>query len=263
VLEVVRISDIILEVLDARFIEETRNLELEDFIKRQRKKIIYILNKADLVDVDEVTKKIELENIKPYVFISCKKRAGATDLRKKIKIEVKRLRADNQIAKSEKKLFGLEYNRAQVGVIGYPNTGKSSLINLLIGRSSAKTAAESGFTKGIQKLRFTNEIQILDTPGVIPEKELEPGKSFKTKHTQIGVRTYDKVKEPEFVVLELMKKYPCVFENFYGIDADGDSEILINELGQRLHFFLQGGKIDIDRTARKILRDWQEGKIRV
>lgn len=247
-LEVIRISDLILEILDARFPEETRNPELEKLIKEQGKKLLYVLNKSDLIDITEAKKKIEVSDMKPYVFISCLDRRGSRDLRERIKIELKGIK---------------EFEKKHVGIIGYPNTGKSSVINILVGKASAKTAAEAGFTKGIQKLRLSAGILLLDTPGVIPEKEdSNISKKDLTKHAQIGVRTYDKVKEPDMIVHELMKKFPGIFEKFYKIETIGDSELLIETIGRTKGILRKGNQVDIDRTARRILKDWQEGKIK-
>jgi hypothetical protein len=245
--EVIRISDIVLEILDARFIEETRNREFEDIITKNSKKIIYVLNKSDLIDVNEAKSKIELHGMQPYVFVSCKSREGISDLRSRIKIEVKRL--------------NMTYKRAHVGVIGYPNTGKSSVINMLVGRPVARTAAEAGFTRGMQKIRLAKGILILDTPGVIPEKETGPEKRNLEKHTQIGARTWDKVKDPDMIVLGLIKKYPEI-EKFYGLNSEGDVELLIEKLGRKMNFIRKGNLVDTDKAARRILRDWQEGKVK-
>ena len=247
-MEVVRISEIVLEICDARFIKESRNKEFEEFVIKSGKKLMYVLNKADLVDMEEVASKIELHDLQPHFFISCKTHYGISNLRDMIKMEVKRL--------------DRKYKRAHIGVIGYPNMGKSSVINLLVGRPVAKIAAEAGFTKGLQKIRLAKDILIIDTPGVIPEKETGQEKRNLVKHTQMNVRMWDKVKDPDTVVFNLMKKYPDVFERFYGIDCIGDLEILIETLGKKMHFIKKGGLIDIDRTARLILRDWQDGRIK-
>ena len=248
--DIIKISDIVLEVLDARFIEETRNAELESLIKKLGKELIYVLNKCDLVNTKEVERKIELHNLLPYVFVSCKSRVGAGKLRERIKIEAKKLR--------------LEDKRVQVGIIGYPNTGKSSLINLLVGRSSARTGKEAGFTKGMQKIKLVKGILIIDTPGVIPETEYSgTEKKAMSKHAKIGVRTYDKVKDPEMIVDDLIKAYPKEFEKFYGIEFNEDSEVLIEEIGKRKNFVKKGNLVDEDRAARSILKDWQDGKIKI
>jgi ribosome biogenesis GTPase A len=89
--EIVEVSDIILEILDARFLQETRNKELEELIKHQGKKILYVINKTDLVDLKSKVLEVSSLKIFPYIFVSCKKRSGVSKLRNKIKIEAKKL----------------------------------------------------------------------------------------------------------------------------------------------------------------------------
>lgn len=247
--EVIAVSDIVLEVLDARFIDETRNKELEDLIKSKGKKLIYVINKVDLVDIIKLKEIIASRNLYPYSLVSCKQRKGIKLLRDRIKIEARRVENN--------------YGRKHAGIIGYPNTGKSSLINLLAGGASAKTSPESGFTKSMQKISLTKDVLLLDTPGVIPSKE-DTNISSKglAKRARIGITDYNKVKEPEFVVSDLMKKYPGVFEKYYNIETNGDSEVLIEQLGRKKHLLKKGGVVDEDRTARFILKDWQENKIK-
>jgi len=249
VMDVIEISDIILEVLDARFIDETRNKELEEYIKKKGKTIIYVINKIDLADSQKVREIIASNNLYPYAFISCKNRIGGKILRDTIKIEAGRIEND--------------YERKQVGIIGYPNTGKSSLINLLSGKAAAKISSESGFTKSMQKIRLTKEILLLDTPGLIPLTENSNiyAKDL-IKHAKIGIRNYDKVKDPEMIVFDLMTNFPGVFEKYYNIEANGDYDILIEKLGKKRKFLRKGGEVNEDRTARSVLKDWQEDKIK-
>ena len=201
------------------------------------------------MDVDELKKNIDLEGLKPYVLVSCKTKNGIRELRTRIKIEAKKLKQERN---------------THIGIIGYPNTGKSSIINAIAGGGRAKTASESGFTKGMQKIRLAKGVLLLDTPGVMPEKEAPAHRTADAKKLSfIGVKTFDRAKNPEFIVFELMKEYPGVFEKFYGIDAKGDSEKLIEEYGKRNKFLAKGGSVNVDRAARAILKDWQFGKIRV
>ena len=81
-------------------------------------------------------------------------------------------------------------------------------------------------------------------------------------HTTISARNWEAIKQPEFVVHRIMIQYPGVLEKFYNIQAEGNSELLIEELGKRKKLLLSGNKINLDRTSRTILRDWQEGKIK-
>lgn len=244
--EVIQKADILLEVLDARFIDKTRNKELEKEAEKQGKKIIFVLNKADLVKIGELKKQYDLSSLKPYVFFSSKNKVGRARLREVINIEASKIKFD----------------QARVGVIGYPNTGKSSLINVLAGGKRAGTSSQAGFTKSIQKIKFNKKITILDSPGVISEDEINSINALIVKkQTQIGVKNYDKIKYPDLVVNEIMKEHPRVFDDFYKVDSNGDTETLLEELGKKLKFLKKGGAVDHNRTARKILKDWQEGKI--
>ena len=175
------------------------------------------------------------------------------NLRARIKIEAKKVEKPVDIS-----------GKIRVAIIGYPNTGKSSLINVLVGRSSAGTGSDAGYTKGVQKIKLSEGIHLIDSPGVIPRKEYSSTESDKiAQQTKVGGRSYSQVKYPEMVIHKIMKDHADVLESLYKIDAKGDSEILLEELGKRKGFFKKKGVVDEDKTARFILREWQEGKIKI
>ncbi|MBW2998215.1 50S ribosome-binding GTPase, partial [Candidatus Woesearchaeota archaeon] len=146
--EVIQDSDIILEVLDARNIKGSRNREIEDKVKHAKKVLVYVVNKCDLVEKSILEK--ETKKIKDCVFVSSTEYHGFKLLKSKILMESKRM--------------GIR--KPKVGVVGYPNIGKSSIINALKGKHSARASPESGFTKGVQFIATRNYL-LLDTPGVI------------------------------------------------------------------------------------------------
>ena len=128
---VIEKSDIVLEILDARFIDETRNSKIEYRIKNRNKVLIHVINKCDYVDkkyMDSVKK--TLENC---VFVSARKYLGTTLLKQKIKALANKKRIKDP----------------RVGVIGYPNVGKSSLMNALLGTERSIISDESGTTRDV------------------------------------------------------------------------------------------------------------------
>lgn len=245
--EVVSMADIVLEILDARFIEQTRNKDIEQFIREEGKKLIYILNKADLTDTEKAEKEAAALELVPWVFFSCTKKIGRNELRKRIQIEAKRLKLKRKVL---------------VGIVGYPNTGKSSLMNVLTRKGSAPVSPISGHTKGIQKVRFTKDIAILDSPGVIPDNEgTRAGRDILVKHTAIGIRRFDSVKDPELMVVRLMREYPGLIEKYYRLTIK-EGEDFLELLGRKRNLLKKGGLVDSDRAARLVLKDWQEGRIK-
>jgi ribosome biogenesis GTPase A len=303
---VIEISDIILEVLDARFIEETRNLDVERDVLQAKKKLVYVFNKCDLVSIRKLEKKLP-RWMRPYVFVSATKGIGLKDLKARVKIESKRILSERKSTgineEKKKEIVGEKrsehWGRVHVGVIGVPNAGKSSVINFITRKGVAKVGAKAGFTKGMQKIRMSDGILILDTPGVIPADRYTTEKKGFARDVKIGARSYSDVRNPERAVTFLMT-FPVpkdkknltdeerdlekeaesnakVIEKFYGIVASRDDEsqklgsrrkgegadveIFIEKLGRMKGFLGKGGKIDEDRAARLILRDWQEGKI--
>ncbi len=258
--QVIEISDIVLEILDARFPMEMKNKKIEKLVRDRNKKIIYVLNKSDL------TRKRN-HNLSPRVFVSCKNREGISELRTKIKIEAKKIKKEGKYNRIN---VGVptggtrtpnRYERINVGVIGYPNTGKSSLINLLVGKASAKTGSEAGFTKGIQKLKLSQDIHLLDSPGVIPSDEYSMTSKEKiAQQVKVGGRSHNQVKEPELALNEIMKSNKKDFEKFYKIEFN-DAEDLIEKIGKKKGFLKKHGVVNSDQTARAILKDWQLGEI--
>jgi hypothetical protein len=110
---------------------------------------------------------------------------------------------------------------------------------------------------------LSDDIVLIDSPGVIPEDQYsEIDKEKIAHHTLAGGKSWTQVKEPEMVVHGLMKKYSEVLNNFYGCNCK-DSEELIEFVGREKGFLKKGGEVNEDQAARSILKDWQEGKIKV
>ena len=237
--KVINEADIILLVLDARWTNETRNKEIEDKVKKLNKPLIWVISKADLVS-KYVIKNCK-KQLKPCAIISAKEQYGLLKLKERIIIESKRI--------------GKE--KVTVGVLGYPNVGKSSLINLMKGKKSVRTSPISGFTKGVQKIRMSGKIMFLDTPGVLPYNE----KNY-LKHVTTNVIDFTKVKEPDLLVISLLEKFHGRIEKYFDVEIKKDKEKTIEEIALKKHIIKKGGKPDIERMSKAILQVWQKGVIK-
>ena len=234
--EVIRDADVLLEVVDARLVDLTRNEEIETKIERAGKKLIIVANKCDLISKEEA-ERIK-KSIKNSIFMSAKDKEGTKKLKE-------------AIFKTAKK------DQVVVGVLGYPNTGKSSVINSLRGKAVAKTSSQSGYTRGLQKVRISKRLVLLDTPGVFPYKEQD-----EAKHALTGAKSVHDIKDVELAAMRLIETLDGKIEEHYGVEKKDDPEETLEEIGLKLNKLLKKGKADTKATSRVIINDWQSGKIK-
>ncbi len=239
--KVIKDSDIVLMIRDIRFPFISRNKEVERYVRFYRKRLVNVFTKIDLVR-DDFVKEVK-ENFPNSYFVSGTKNIDVGVLKKGIFSIAKELGIDEPF----------------VGVVGYPNTGKSTLINTIAGKRKAQVSTYAGTTKNIQWIKVDG-LRILDSPGVIPmgDRELELG--------LMGAKNPEKLKNPEkvvFAILErLVRNEPEKLEKRYSIKI-GEKEVyeIFEEIARKKGFLVKGGNIDENRTRIQILKDWQKGKI--
>lgn len=245
--DVIKKADVLLEVIDSRFPDETRNSEVEREIIRLNKPFIIVINKSDLVSREKLEKtKARLSRIAPVVFVSSKDRSGTTMLR-------------HQILASAAIKAGIKGQDILVGTLGYPNVGKSSVINGVTGRHRASTSPVSGHTKGVQHVGAGSRIMFIDTPGVIPFDE-------KDEYLQglLGIKDETHLKDKIGVALKIIEKMlaenKVALESFYSIKIENETSYDALELiGKQCNFLQKKGEVDETRTATRIINDWQNG----
>ena len=237
--KLLRNSDFILEIADARFPDDSRSRKLEEKIRTQGKGIAIVFNKADLVEESEL-KRLQYR-FKDAIFVSARTREGLRQLRKF--------------------LSGLSRGKEiTVGVIGYPNTGKSSIINVLKGSHSAGTSPRAGFTKGIQKFRVNPKVMMWDSPGIAPFKETE------LKLAIMGAKNPEFLRDVEGVAFEIIKmtkdEHPGAIAKRYGINEARPPNSILEGIAKRTGKLSKGGIPDTERAARVLINDWQKDRLR-
>lgn len=244
--DVIKKADVLLEIVDARFPQETRNSHVEDDIIRLGKPFIIVLNKCDLVSKKSLdSSKSALSSVAPAVFISSKDRSGTTILRHKI-MEIAAIN-------------GIKDRDILVGCLGYPNVGKSSVINGVTGRHRASTSAISGHTKGVQFVNAGSHIKFIDTPGVIPFDEHD-----EYMQGLLAIKDSTHLKDTEGVALRIIEKMCAenkeALESAYNIRIEGqDSYAILELIGTQSNYLKKKGEVDEMRVAKRIIDDWQRG----
>ncbi len=234
-------ADILLFVLDARSPEKTRNSRVERIISDNGKSLVFVINKSDLVPKKSLSG--ISKGLQPCVFVSLKDKTGINYLRNMILIEAKKR--------------GIKGRDALVGVLGYPNVGKSSLINVLSNRKAAAASNVAGTTRSVKVIRSRSSITLIDTPGVIPSNDKD-----EVKLASIGSVDFSKVRDPESVFFDLLDFNPGVIERHYRVEPSSDKEETLERIALKRKVLIKGGKPDPSRMARMILQDWQKGEIK-
>jgi ribosome biogenesis GTPase A len=239
-------SDYIIEVIDARMPEITRNVEAEDMVDKRNKKLIIVANKADFLSKDAMNEQRKYFGKTPIFFVSIRNRMGLKALK-------------NGILKmaQNRSLF----DDVNIGIIGYPNTGKSSLINALCGRSALIVGSRPGMTRHHQLVRMSANIMFVDTPGVVPVYEKDETK-------QLLMNTLDPANAKHIdgaareIVRLFLEQNKSVFENMYRVKTDGKTfEDIVQGIGESNKMITKGSKVDIRRVYLKLIDDWQKGNI--
>ncbi|WP_048159828.1 GTPase [Thermococcus barophilus] len=241
--EVIDEADIVIEVVDARDPIGTRNPKVERLVKESGKKLLIAMNKADLVP-KEWAEEYKRKSDVPMVFISARERKGTGILRREIK-------------KIAKELFDEGKEKVKVALIGYPNVGKSTIINVLKGKHAVGVAPIPGYTKGKQLIRLSKKIWLIDSPGVVPIDDFD-------ELVIKGGFPADKIEDPVKPALKLIRRIidtrKEALTEKYDIQEFESEEQILEAIGRKKGLLRKGGEVDIEETARYFLREWQTGK---
>lgn len=250
--EQLSLVDAVIEVLDARIPLSSGYDNIAGLLNDKPRLILF--NKSDLADKAKLkifAEKIEKDSGYPVIFSDAK---NAKDLNQIVKKAVEL--SEPRIQAIMKK--GLLRRPARVMVVGMPNVGKSSIINKLTRSSKTKTGAKAGVTRQQQWVRINPELELLDTPGIIPMKQED---QIRAKKLAFVNSVSENAYSNEIVAHELLEllseKYPETVKSYYKLEGD----INLENIALARNWIKTGGEPDMERTAIYVLRDFREGKI--
>lgn len=254
--EQVKIVDVVVEVVDARVPKSSRNPDLPQLVGGKPR--VIALTKTDLADPDVTQRWVALwkrEGFNP-VLLDLLGPQGAKPLTKRLN------KMADEVAQQMRER-GRQPRPLRVLVAGVPNVGKSSLINRLAGRATARVGAKAGVTRGKQWIRVGSKMQLLDTPGILWPKFDDPHVAFSLAVTgAISDEVYDwqavTIALAEFLVKRykdrLLERY-----NLHEVPAQGTE--LIEAVGRRRGLLISGGRVDFEEAARLLLQEFRTGKL--
>lgn len=257
--EDMQVVDMSLVVLDARIPASSYNPDFDRILAA--KPVIMVLNKKDLAEAGATRRWLAEYERRGLgaVAINAQQAQGVKDLQRVIMQT-----AEPLFAQLEAK--GRRRRPVRAMVVGSPNTGKSTLINSLVPRAVSKTGNKPGVTRGKQWVRIGEQIELLDTPGVLWPKFEQEQVAFRLAACGLIAETvYDYYQVALKLVLwlqangarELAERYKLAAAEL----AAGEPELLLEAIGRRRGLLAAGGVVRLEETARLLLAEFRNGKI--
>lgn len=245
--KVIDSSDVVIQVLDARDPMGTRSPHIEAYLKKEKpwKHLLFVLNKCDLVPT-WATKRWVARLSEDYPTLAFHS-SLTNPFGKGAFIQL--LRQFSKLHTDKKQI--------SVGFIGYPNVGKSSVINTLRSKKVCNVAPIAGETKVWQYITLMRRIFLIDCPGVV-----YPSGDSETDIVLKGVVQVEKIKSPEdHIAAVLERAKPEYVQKTYKIDSWENADDFLEKLAYKTGKLLKGGEPDRQTVSKMVLNDWQRGRI--
>lgn len=253
----IRLVDAVCEIVDARIPLSSRNPDIDAICGNKPRMLI--LNRIDMADPNLTRRWADYFRKKGMVVLEtdCKSRIGidrfAVAVRGLLKEKLQRYTEKGQIGRA-----------LRIMVVGIPNVGKSTFINQVAGRKSAKAENRPGVTRGKQWITVEKGLEMLDTPGILWPKFEDPEVGRKLAYTGA---VKDNVVDVEALAAHLMellgRVYPQALENRYKITVPEELQgyALLELAGRKRGMLISGGEVDTERMGRVLLEEYRSGKL--
>lgn len=249
----ISLADCILYVVDARAPFSCINPYVDKIV--HGKPIIYVLNKCDLAD-PERTKEIKKHFIDENKVV-IETVANSASFRNSVKNAIK-LVLSEKIARNKQKNINIVY---KVIVLGVPNTGKSSLINMLCGSKKANTGNIAGVTRVNSWLKIDEMFTMLDTPGILWPRFHEELLHNLAFIGSLSDKEFDMADMGYELMQVLCERYPNLILEKFGILPQNDSFLdFFDQICVKRGFIRKGNEVDYDRAGKTFVDEFRAGK---
>ena len=253
--ENINLIDMVYEVVDARMPYSSKIIDIDEYIKNKPR--ILIFSKVDLCDEKETNKWVSYYEKKGYNVIKMNLEKADTkpliDLTKKVMEQMNK--------KREKK--GMLERKIRVLVLGIPNVGKSTLINRLASKKVVNIGNKPGVTKSLSWIRVNDDIELLDSPGILWPKLEEKNAFNLATFTAIREEILPLFEVVSYILKTLWKYYPEKLKERYNIEyLDEDILSDLEIIGKQRGCLIKGGEIDYDKVMSLIMSDIKNGFIK-
>lgn len=254
ILEKLNLIDVVYEVVDARMPLSSKIVDIDELIKDKPR--ILVMTKYDLCDKTETDKIIKYYEELGYKVVAVDLMSGLNV--KKILDYTKEI-MDIENKKRESK--GMKPRAARALIVGVPNSGKSTLINRLVGKKSAGVGDTPGFTKSLSWIRINKDVELLDSPGILwPKMEDQEAAHILACLSSIKEEILNPDAIAVFILRKLYELYPERLEERYGVvELDEDLIEVYDTIAKRRGALSRGGVADYDKVSNIIIRDLKNG----
>ena len=251
-----KLVDAVCEIVDARIPISSRNPDIDSICGNKPR--IIVLNRMDLADPSATKRWTNYFRSKGMAVIAtdCKSKKGIADFLPAVRSVLKEKIQRNEAKGMHKSL--------RIMIVGIPNVGKSTFINQISGRKGAKAENRPGVTRGKQWVTVSNELLLLDTPGILWPKFEDPEVGMMLAYTGAVKEGVIDIEELAAHLMELMQKYyPQTLKDRYKVEAQTGTPgyMLLEEAGRKRGYLMARAEVNTERMAKVLLDEYRSGKL--
>ena len=260
--EQLKLVDVVIELVDARMPISSRNPLLDQLVGDKKPRII-ILNKEDLADPQRTAYWINQFNQQSgYRAFAFNATIGKKQLISRLKEALLELTKEKRERMAQK---GVRKQTIRCMIVGIPNVGKSTFINILVGKKAAQTGDKPGVTRGTQWIRLDEDLELGDTSGILWPKFEDEEVGLRLAVTgAINDDVFDHDEAALKLLTFLQKRYPRQLQERFKLteeDLAQEPLYILEQIGRNRGCLLKGGRIDYGKVSKGILIDFRQAKI--